>query len=78
VPMLLAAGVFNVHFGVFVLGVILARLIRFGMIAGALSYLGPRSLPIAFRILQAMGVAGAVCTLLIGVVVSVLVVYYFL
>jgi len=78
VPFLLASGVFKVNFGLFLFGVVLARIIRFGIIAGIVAHLGPRGLSLVLKTLRVMGTAGIIFVVLAGIVLSSLFVHFIL
>ena len=60
VPFLLAAGAFKANFGVFLIGVVLARIIRFGVIAFLVATFGQKGLSMVLKTLRYMGTAGIV------------------
>lgn len=60
VPFLLAAGAFKANFGVFLIGVVLARIIRFGVIAFLVAHFGQKGLSIVLKALKHMGTVGIV------------------
>jgi membrane protein YqaA with SNARE-associated domain len=60
VPFLLAAGAFKANFGVFLIGVVLARIIRFGVTAFLVATFGQKGLSMVLKTLRYMGTAGIV------------------
>ena len=69
VPFLLAAGAFKINFWIFLAGVVLARIIRFGVIAFLVAHLGQPGLALVLRTLRAMGTAGA-AIVVVGLIVA--------
>jgi len=78
VPFLLASGVFKVNFGLFLFGVVLARIIRFGIIAAIVAHLGQRGLSLVLKTLRVMGTAGIILVVGALVVLSSLFVHFIL
>ena len=78
VPFLLASGFVGVNFGVFVVGVVLARLIRFGVVAFLVAHLGPRGIDIVLRTVRVMGITGIALTILFVILLSLLFVQFVL
>lgn len=78
VPFLLAAGVFKINFGLFLIGVVLARLTRFGVIAFIVAHLGPRGVNVVLRTLQTMGTVGIGLAILAAIILSSVFVHFFL
>lgn len=74
VPFLLAAGVFKINFGIFILGVVIARLVRFGVIAFLVSYFGQPGLRLVLKTLRVMGKTGIV----IGMIGAILLGFIFI
>ncbi|XKT75332.1 MAG: YqaA family protein [Patescibacteria group bacterium UBA2103] len=78
VPFLLAAGVFKINFFIFLAGVVIARLMRFGIIAFIVAHLGPRGLNMVFRTLQTMGTIGVALSIFATIILSSLFVHFLL
>ena len=72
VPFLLAAGVFKVNIFIFLLGVVVARLFRFGVIAFIVAHLGQRGVALVYKIMRMMGTLGIVVSILIVIMLAVL------
>lgn len=72
VPFLLAAGAFKANIIIFILGVILARLIRFGVIAFIVAHLGQRGVFYVTNTLRVMGNTGIVIVVLAIIILAVL------
>ncbi len=70
VPFLLAAGVFKVNFGAFLIGVVLARIIRFGIIAFLVAHLGPHGVRLVLKGLKMFGTVGIVVVILAAVLLA--------
>lgn len=78
VPFLLASGVFKVNFGLFLFGVVLARIIRFGIIAALVAHLGQRGLALVLKTLRVMGAAGIILVVAALIISSSLFVHFIL
>lgn len=71
VPFLLAAGVYKVNIFIFVLGVIIARIVRFGVIAFIVAHLGQRGVAMVYRIMRIMGTAGIALVVLAVIILAI-------
>ncbi|MBL1434115.1 hypothetical protein COB87_000880 [Candidatus Wolfebacteria bacterium] len=78
VPFLLAAGVFKVNFGAFLIGVVLARVIRFGVIAFLVAFFGKPGLALVLRTLRFLGTTGIIISIVAVIIVASLFVQFFL
>jgi len=67
VPFLLASGVFKVNFGIFLFGVVLARIIRFGIIAFLVAHLGQRGLALVLKGMRIMGTTGIIVAIIAAI-----------
>tara|TARA_B100000508_G_scaffold60333_2_gene47484 strand:+ start:37439 stop:38068 length:630 start_codon:yes stop_codon:yes gene_type:complete len=70
VPFLLAAGVFKVNFGAFLFGVVLARIIRFGIIAFLVAHLGPHGVRLVLKGLKMFGTIGIAAAVIAAIILG--------
>ena len=71
VPFLLAAGVYKVNIFVFVLGVVIARVLRFGIIAFIVAHLGQRGVALIHKTLRIMGTTGMIVSLGLVIILAI-------